>query len=280
MSQLRRALARHGFESNTDYGFALDCLFAAKLDHVRCLHVDGSAGRRKTAFANALGAALEYPHVLYHDFSQAEPPPVLLPVMLEDGSLAPAEAPLPAFERGITEACAFSESERTLLIFDQLQAAPFAEQLKLTDFLRCGEWSSAAGSVLAHRGRLLVALISDGPLYHSLARLSYRIWTDAERAHLDYRPEDFGLSADSEPLFAALSNAFELLQISPTPGEFERLLADLLQRVFAVDALRQALFGHIEGLERERLHAEAAEIPLRAALEALDQVRGVDHIEL
>ncbi len=277
---LRRSLALHGFESNTDYSFALDCLFAAKLDGVRCVHIDGSAGRRRTAFGNALGAALDYPHVLYHDFSQPEPAPVLLPVQLDDGSLAPPEAPLPAFERCITEACAFSESERALLIFDQLQAAPFADQLKLTAFLRSGEWSSGAGSVLAHRGHLLVALISDGPLYHSLARLSYRIWTDAERAHLDYRPEDYGLGDESAPLFAALSNAFDLLQLSPTPSEFERLLADLLQRVFGIEALRQTLFGHVEGLERERLYADAAQPALAAVLEALDAGRGVDHIEL
>jgi hypothetical protein len=277
---LRRELARHGFESNTDYSFALDCLFAARIEHVRCLHVDGSAGRRKTAFANALGAALEYPHVLYHDFSQPEPEPLLLPVQLEDGSLAPAEAPLPAFERSITEACAFSESERTLLIFDQLQAAPFAQQLELTEFLRSGEWSSAAGSVLAHRGRLLVALISDGALYHSLTRLSYRIWTDAERAHLDYRPEDYRLGAEAEPLFATLSAAFDVLAVSPTPSEFERLLADLLQRAHGIEQLRQALFGHVEGLEHERLRAEAAQPALNALLEALDELRGVDHIEL
>jgi hypothetical protein len=277
---LRRELARHGFESNTDYGFALDCLFAARIEHVRCLHVDGSAGRRKTAFANALGLALEYPHVLYHDFSQVEPEPVLLPVQLEDGSLAPAEAPLPAFERSLTEACAFSESDRTLLILDQLQAAPFADQLELTEFLRSGEWSTSAGSVVAHRGRLLVALICDGELYHSLARLSYRIWTDAERAHLDYRPEDHGLGTDAEPLFAALSACFEVLAVSPTPSEFERLLADLLRRAHGIEQLRQTLFGHIEGLEHERLRAEPAQPALIAVLEALDELRGVDHIEL
>jgi hypothetical protein len=277
---LRRSLALHGFESNTDYSFALDCLFAAKIDHVRCLHVDGGGGRRRTAFANALGAALEYAHVLYHDFSQPEPAPLLLPVQLEDGSLAPPEAPLTAFERCITEACAFSESERTLLIFDQLQAASFADQLKLTAFLRSAEWTSAAGSVLAHRGHLLVALISDGALYHSLARLSYRIWTDAERAHLDYRPDDYGLDEDATPLFAALSDAFDLLQISPTPSEFERLLGDLLQRVFNLEALRQTLFGHVEGLERERLYADPMQAALTAVLAALDAGRGVDHIEL
>ena len=277
---LRRELARHGFESNTDYAFALDCLFAARIDHVRCLHVDGSAGRRKTAFAKALGAALGYPHLLYHDFSQPEPAPMLLPVTLEDGTAGLPEAPMSAFERSITEACAFSESEPTLLIFDQLQAAAFADQLRLTDFLRDGEWSSAAGSVVAHRGRLLVALIGDGPLYHSLARLSYRIWTDAERAHLDYRPEDHGLGADAQSLFEALSALFDGLAASPTPSEFERLLADLLQRVHGLEALRQALFGHIEGLQRERLLAEAMQPALEAALDALNHYRGVDHIEL
>jgi hypothetical protein len=276
---LRRELARHGFESNTDYGFALDCLFAARVDPVRCLHVDGSGGRRKTAFANALGAALSYPHVLYHDFSQPEPALIATPVLLEDGSSGAPEAPLSAFERCITEACAFSESERCLVIFDQLQAAPFADQLKLTDFLNSGEWTSSAGSVLAHRKRLLVALICDGPLYHSLARLSYRIWTDAERAHLDYRPEDYGLAADAEPLFRALSGLFELISASPTPSEFERLLADL-QRAVSEEQLRQTLFGHIEGLQRDRLYAEAAQPPLQALLEALNDFRGVDHIEL
>ena len=277
---LRHALAHHGFESNTDYGFALDCLFAAELEHLRCLHVDGSAGRRKTAFANALGQALDYPQVLYHDFSQPEPVAAALPVQLDDGSLGPAEAPLSAFERAVTEACAYSESERCLLIFDQLQAAAFADQLKLTDFLRTGEWTSPAGSVLAHRKRLLVALISDGALYHSLARLSYRIWTDAERAHLDYRPEDHGLDAAAVPLFAALSELFDVLGISPTPSEFQRLLADLLQRAYTLDQLRQTLFGHTEGLERDRLYADAALSGLDQALEALNAYRGVDHIEL
>ena len=276
---LRKRLADYGFESNDDYDYALRCLFEAPLDHLRTLHVDGSGGRRKTAFAHALGHALEYRHVLYHDCSRPEPPPPPL-VLGDDGMPTAMDAGLTALERVITEACAYSEAERTVLILDQLQAAPFAEQLKLTDFLRSGEWTSAAGSVLAHRGRLLVALISDGPLYHSLARLSYRIWTDAERAHLDYRPEDHGLGVEALPLFSALSTLFEQLRISPTPSEFERLLADLLQRVFGLDALRQALFGHIEGLERERLHAEAVLPALQAALDALDAWRGVDHIEL
>ncbi|MFY8134317.1 MAG: hypothetical protein ACOVKS_04905, partial [Aquimonas sp.] len=94
------------------------------------------------------------------------------------------------------------------------------------------------------------------------------------------RPEDHGLGAEALPLFAALSALFDQLRISPTPGEFERLLADLLQRVLGPDALRQALFGHIEGLEREPLHAEPVAAALQTVMDALDGWRGVDHIEL
>ena len=79
---LRQDLARFGFESNDDYEFALRSLFEADLPHLRALHVDGHGGRRKTAFANALAHALDYPHILYHDFSREEPPPAPLPLQL------------------------------------------------------------------------------------------------------------------------------------------------------------------------------------------------------
>src|SRR6476659_6374013 len=100
---LRSKLAEHGFESNNDYDHALRCLFEQKPgpngDHLRVLQVDGTAGRRKTAFAQALGPALEYTHSLYHDFSVPEPPAVPVPIQLEDGSFGPSEAPLSTFER-------------------------------------------------------------------------------------------------------------------------------------------------------------------------------------
>ena len=52
---LRRLLAEHGFESNDDYDHAMRCLFGQEQAQLRVLHVDGQAGRRKTAFAQALG---------------------------------------------------------------------------------------------------------------------------------------------------------------------------------------------------------------------------------
>ena len=71
---LRSKLAEHGFESNDDYDHALRCLLEQVVPHLRVLHVDGAAGRRKTAFAQALGPALGFAHTLYHDFSAPEPP--------------------------------------------------------------------------------------------------------------------------------------------------------------------------------------------------------------
>jgi hypothetical protein len=277
---LRKQLATHGFESNDDYEFALRSLFAAELPHLRTLHVDGAGGRRKTAFANALAHALDYPHILYHDFSQevALPPPQ--PIVLDDGSVGLPEAPAEPFDRVMTEACAFSEGARTIVILDQLQAADFADHIKLYHFASSREWSGTAGAVRANARNLLLVLISEQPLYHSLAKISYRVWTDAQRAYLDYRPEDYGLGSDAQELFAALAGVFEAAQMSPTPSEFQHLLQDLLRHVRSEDQLRQALFGWTEGVERARLYAAELTPRLTAAVDALASYLGHDHIEI
>ena len=278
---LRHELAAHGFESNDDYDFALRCLFEAEAAGVRVLHVDGRAGRRKTAFANAMAHALGYPHILYHDFLRDEPPPAPVVISVnEEGEAGAPELPVPPFDRIVTEACAFSEAERTVLILDQLQAADFADQLRLYRFVSTREWSGPTGSVRANPRHLLLVLVSEEPLYHSLAKASFRIWTDVGRAFLDYRPEDFGLGRDALPLFESLGALFETLQASPTPSEYARLLADLLARVRSEDQLRQSLFGWTEGLERERLQAPEVVAPLRRVIETLEAYLGVDHIEL
>jgi len=156
----------------------------------------------------------------------------------------------------ITEACAYSEADRCLLILDQLQAAGFADQMRLTGFLRAAEWHSQAGTVIAHRGNLLVVLICEGVLYHSLARLCFRVWTDADTALPDYRPEDYGWPLDSQPIFVALAGLFAALPFSPTPSEFAAVLDDLAHRVHGEEQLRQSLFGRCEGLARTALLAE------------------------
>ena len=278
---LRHALARHGFESNDDYEFALRCLFESEVSHLRVLHVDGAAGRRKTAFATALAQSLDYPHAIYHDFTRAEPPPPMMaPSADDDAEPAPLEPPMSGFERAVTEACAYSEGARTILILDQLQAADFADHIRLHRFIAEGQWQQGTGAGMANPRHLLVVLISEAPLYHSLARASFRIWTDAQRAFLDYRPEDYGLGQDAQPLFAALSVLFEGAALSPTPSEFARVLEDLLQRVRSEDQLRQALYGRIESVDRDRLNLAAQGEKLGAVIDALGELLGQEHIEL
>lgn len=278
---LRKKLAEHGFESNDDYAFPLRCLFEADLDHLRCLNLAGAQGRRKTAFANALGLALDYPHRLYHDFTAAEPPPPpLLLAAGDDEHPQPLEAPLSAFERVVTEACAYSEGARTLLVLDQSQAADFKEHIRLYHFVASREWSTGQGTVVAHLRNLLLVLISEEPLYHSLARVSFRLHTDAGRGAANYRPEDFGLTPAAEEFLTALAQVFEAIGAVPTPGEYGRILADLHARVRTEEQLRQCLFGWMENLDRAALYARPLEPLLAAAQGAINRYFGLEEIEL
>ena len=277
---LRRALAQHGFESNDDYEFALRCLFEAELSHLRVLHIDGAAGRRKTAFATALAQALEFPHVIYHDFTGTPPPPPVTATPDHDDAQGPMEPPMSAFERAVVEACAYSEGARTVLVLDQLQAADFADHIRLHRFADGGEWSQGTSTLVANPRNLLLALISEQPLYHSLAKISFRIFTDAQRAFLDYRPQDYGLTDEALPLFSALSALFGNADISPTPSEFGRILDDLLHRIRSEDHLRQSLFGRIESIDRARLHANETQPALHRVIDALNEYLVHDEIEL
>ncbi|GMV28806.1 MAG: hypothetical protein AMXMBFR59_09310 [Rhodanobacteraceae bacterium] len=277
---LRKKLAEFGFESNDDYDYPLRCLFEAELAHLRCLNIVGASGRRKTALANALGHALDYPHLLYHDFTSAEPPPPAI-VLSEDVDAAGApEAPVSAFERSMSEACAYSEGARTLLILDQLQAADFHDHIRLYHFAQTCEWSSSQGSAVANRQHLLLVLISEEPLYHSLARVSFRVHADASRGHLDYRPQDFGLDASAAEFMDALGQLFRDLDTSPTPGEYSRILADIHQRVRTDEQLRQSLFGWMEHLDRNALYASPLQARVTTATQAINRYLGIEEIEI
>lgn len=277
---LRKKLAEFGFESNDDYDYALRCLFEAQLPHLRCLNIVGSSGRRKTALANALGHALDYPHLLYHDFTSAEPPPPPI-VLSEDATTGSSlEAPLTAFERSISEACAYSEGERTLLILDQLQAADFRDHIRLYHFVQTLEWVSPQGAVVANPQHLLLVLVSEEPLYHSLAKVSFRIHADASRGYLEYRPEDFGLDASAGEFMAALGVVFDAVGCSPTTSEYTRILADIHQRVRTEEQLRQSLFGWMENLDRAALHAPPLHPLFITAAHAINRYLGIEEIEI
>jgi hypothetical protein len=275
---LRSKLAEFGFESNDDYDHALRCLFGQPLTHLRVLHVDGNAGRRKTAFAQALGRALDYPQILYHDFGAEEVQAAPQPIVLEDGSLGAPEAAPSGFERVMTEACAYSEASPTLLILDQLQAAHFSDQTRLYNFVMKREWSGSTGPATANAKNLVMVLISEQSLYHSLAKCSYRVWTDAQRAFLDYRPADYGLGPEAQGLFAAIAAICVELQASPTPSEFANLVSDLLHHARSEEQIRQTFFGRIENLDRSRLYAPELAGPLRELLVELERLLGADEI--
>lgn len=277
---LRRRLAAHGFESNDDYEFALRLLFEAQPAGVRCLNIAGESGRRKTALAHALAAALDYPHVLYHDFSQAEPAAPVLVVEAESGETQAVEAAASAFDRVMTEACAYSEGARVVLILDQIQASEFQDQIRLYQFAQSREWHGVIGTVVANAATLLLVLISEEALYHSLQKISFRVWADAAGGALDFEPKEYGLGPEARALFAALGEVFRQVGQAPTPGEFARILGDLLARVRSVEQLRTSLFGWIENLDRARLYAPALKAPLELVIAELDALVGVEEIEV
>ncbi len=278
---LRKRMAEFGFESNDDYEFQLRALFESHAANLRCLHVDGESGRRKTAFAHALARALEYPHIIYHDFSAPEPPPA--PIVLTEASKEnpePIEAPLTGFERAVTEACAFSEAARTIVIVDQLQTADFRDQTRLYHFVRTGAWDVAQVHARANAKHLLVVLVSEAPLYHSLAKVSYRIFTDASGGRFDFKPEDFGLGHDACELFATLAALFDALGSTPTPTELAHIVDDLVRFVRTDDQFRHTLYGWMERIDRPALYSSMLAPAVRAATDAVNAYVGLEEVVL
>ena len=278
---LRQRMAEFGFDSNDDYDFQLRALFEARLGHLRCLHVAGECGRRKTAFAHALAHALDYPHVVYHDFSVPDPPAPAVQLETVDPDKPQAiEAALTGFERVILECCAFSEAARVILILDQLQAAPFSDQARLYRFVSTGAWELPQGEVRANPKTLLLALVTEAPLYHPLAKASYRIWTDPASTRFDFRPQDYQLGEDARGLFDRLAALFEVLGSVPTATEFGNILADMLKLVRTEEQLRHTLYGWMERADRTMLYATAAIPALRAVVATLNDYLGLEEVEV
>ena len=111
MFPLKQQLAEYGFESRDNYDFAIQCFLNNPTENIRCLYVDGDPGRRKTAFAHALGQALNYDHVLYYEFGVEKPAPQI--IRMHEGEEVSDEPPTDPFDRIMTEACALSEAETT-----------------------------------------------------------------------------------------------------------------------------------------------------------------------
>ncbi len=281
MLNLREKMAHHGFESNDDYAFQVRCLLESPTSIVRTLNITGDSERRKTAFANALAQALDFPHILYHDFTQQHPPlpEVILPPSRDE--LGREEPPIEPLDETLGEACAQSEAEDTLLILDQLQAADFREHIRIHRLIRDGHWDIRDARFFANPTHLILFLISEEPLYHSLQKESFRVWINRVSEHrIDYSPTDFGLGSDAKPLFEALHTLFQDLGSAPTRSEFEKILREIHLRVRTQDQLRHCLYGWTEDLEHTDLFDQALLPSLDRVVDQIRDYLGSEHIEV
>ncbi|WP_198265079.1 hypothetical protein [sulfur-oxidizing endosymbiont of Gigantopelta aegis] len=279
MSDLQRTMADYGFESNDDYEYHLRCLMNNPYNGIKAINIEGHKGRRKTAFANALGRALEYPHLFYYDFTQkaeAEGKVIIPPSEDEHGL---TEAPVGDFDHVMSEACAFSEGEQTVLILDQLQAADFKDHIRIYHFIKNTEWSYGNNVLKASMKNLLLILISDEPLYHSLQKSSFRIWVNAvSAAQKEYSPADFYLQDDVLPIMEALAQVFELLEVAPTHSEYKNILNDIHLNIHTEQQLIHSLYGWMEGTDRELLFSPKMSLLLTQVIDKIQQYHGMDEV--
>jgi hypothetical protein len=278
MKSLKQRLAEYGFIANQNFDYPVQCLMAAQVEHIRCLNVEGRPGRRKTAFAHALAHALGYHHVLYHEFhdQQELPQPVRMPVSDDE---SPGEKPVEAIDQVISEACALSEGEKTILILDQLQYARFVHHLRLADFIQSRNWNYADLTLTANPANLMLFLISEELLYHSLQQSSFRIWIEDEgdNNQLSITPQTLGLGARAQDMLHALNKIFAALELNPTLPEYQRLVHDIQLHVRSSEDLKTSLYGWIEGIDRNRLYSPEISKLIQEQMPAIESYLGLDH---
>lgn len=281
MPNLREKMAEHGFESNDDYEFQVRCLLESPTRGLRTLNIEGDSERRKTAFAHALARALDFPHRIYHDFTDRHPPlpDLILPPSKDE--LGREEPPIEPLDQAVSEACDQSEGEPTILILDQLQAADFREHIRIHRLIADCGWEVRGGRYDANPRQLLLFLISETPLYHAIQRDSFRVWIGrVSERRVEYKASDFGLGTEAEPLFHALATLFRTLGSAPTRSELTHILNDLQLHVRTPEHLKLSLFGRSESLGWEALADAALDQPLVAVVEAAQTLLVGEHIEL
>ena len=281
MRSLQKEMAKHGFESNDNYEYQLNCLLNVKSDYIRCLNIEGDSGRRKTAFANALAQAMAVKYHLYHDFSEKNPPQpdVILPKATDENGTQ--EPDIESFDQILSEACAFSEADETVLILDQIQIADFRDHIRLYRFFESAIWEMRTGEYYANKKNLLVFLISEKSLYHSLQKISFRIWVGRVSNKLvHYQPQDFNLPIEAKPLLFALEQLFEALGLSPTISEYYFLLEDIKGLIINIEGLKHSIFGWVEGVDRSLLFADELVDLLEKALKSIYDFQCLNVLEL
>jgi len=279
MSKLQQSMAEFGFESNDDYEYQLRCLMNSPFKGIKALNIEGHKGRRKSAFASALGHALDYPHLFYYDFTQkaeAEGKVILPPSEDEHGI---SETPVSDFDHIMSEACAFSEGEPTILILDQLHHADFKDHIRIYHFIKSTEWCYSSNSLKASKQHLLLLLISDETLYHSLQKCTFRIWVNSiSSVQKDYSPADFHLQDDILAVMEALAVVFEKLDMAPTYSEYKHILNDININVHTEQQLMHSIYGWMESVNRELLYSKSMRPLLSAVITQIQQYHGMDEV--
>ena len=280
MFPLKQRLAEYGFESRDNYDYAIQCFLNNPSDNIRCLNVDGDPGRRKTAFAHALGQALEYDHVLYFESGSEKPLPQVIRV--QDGEDVPEEPPTQPFDRIMTEACALSEADRTVLILDQLHRADFQQHIRLYEFLKTKSWSYSDVTFYANAQNLLIFIVSNEPLYHSLQQSSYRVWVKTEAGQSEtIQPGELGLDEGCLEWLEPLGELLADLGVSPSLSEYRKLAFDIEQFVRTEEQLKTSIFGWVENIDRVRLESAAMQPNVARVMRAIENNLGIqEEIEL
>ena len=276
---LQKKMADYGFESNDDYEYQLRCLNNSTFEGIKTINIEGHKGRRKTAFASALGRALEYPNLLYYDFTQknALEGKVVIPPSEDEHGIT--EQPVSDFDHIMSESCAYSEGEQTVLILDQLQFADFKDHIRIYHFIKSCEWVYGDNKLKANKKNLLFLLISEDPLYHSLQKCSFRIWiNNISSAHKNYSPADFELYDDILPVMTTLADVFDKLEIAPTHSEYKNILQDVHYTIHTEQQLIHSLYGWMEGIDRELIYSKAMRPTLTQVIEQIQAYHGIDEV--
>jgi hypothetical protein len=280
MYPLKQQLAEYGFESREDYDYAVQCLLNSHTENIRCLNVDGDPGRRKTAFAHALAQVMDVGHVLYYEFGTEKTLSQIVRVV--DGEDVSEEPPTQPFDRVMTEASTLSEAEKTILILDQLQLAPFQQHIRLYEFIKSKQWSYSDVSFYANSANLLIFIISSEPLYHSLQQISFRIWVGAQAESMDkLQPDELGLDEGCREWLEALSALLFELGCTPSISECQKLTYDIERYVRTEEQLRISIFGWIENIDRKRLNSRPVAVYVRKVMTAVEDNLSIqEEIEL
>lgn len=280
MYSLKQRMEQFGFISHKDYEYALSCMNNPAVDHIKTLNIEGEAGRRKTAFANALGHALEYNHIKYFEFGQETKAPIVIQYD-EDSQTVDAD-PMQEFEKIIIEVCALSEAETTVLILDQLHLASFKDHMNLYSFITSKTWKSGDNLYAANPVNLIIMMISEAEIYHALQQCSFKIWVDSlhqpGKAPTHY---ELNLEPMAETWIKPVAEIFKHLNLNPTLNAYQKIAYDIEHHVRSADQLRISIYGWVEGVSYPQLFTDEIEpLFLDAQLAIEDYVGIEDSIEL